>query len=653
MRNLIFLFCISLITIPCFGNVKLSAILSDGMVLQYGTPTRFWGECTPGEKIKLSFAGNTKYFSGNLKGKWEVWLPAVKAGGPYEITINATNFISIKNILAGEVWVCSGQSNMEFPLIAVDHGAEELKEADYPLIRQFEVEKIVSFQPLEGIKNGKWIAASPATAGRFTAVGFFYARALFRKLKIPIGIINASVGGTVIETWMSRKAISNKLFGNIINEMPVTTVAKLIQAKKNTLFQKIAFEQGGMPCTGDTELWKTFDFDDTKWPALQVPGLWEVQGWEPLNGTVYYRTTVTLTAHQADAENSLSLGKIDDSDSLWVNGHFIGGIKNKPFTDRNYPLQKGILKPGKNSIVVCVEDYGGGGGFISDSSSIFIQCGKEKINISGKWKYHISHVNDNGFQVYPDDFPTLLFNAMIYPLQKYLIKGIIWYQGESNASRASQYASSFKLMIKDWREGWQQPKLPIGFVQLASFNANTDQPGKGSTWAELRAAQALALALPNTGMVVTTDIGNTKDIHPKNKKVVGERLAAWALSEVYHKKNNWQGPQFLNKKIENNYIRIRFKNIGNGLVVKNSNEVIKGFVIASANKDFVDARARFAGNDIIVYNPAITKPAEVRYAWEDDPEKANIFNKEGLPLAPFRTDKRPFLTDGVLYKIGL
>lgn len=637
----------------CLAAVKLSAILSDGMVLQHGVPIKIWGTCLSNEKISINFAGNIKYTNGNKDGNWQIVLPAVKAGGPYVMQIEGTNKIIIKNILAGEVWLCSGQSNMEFPLQLAENAAAVLQDADYPMIRQFEVEKKVSLQPLSNIQNGQWISASATTAGNFSAVAFFYAKELYKQLKIPIGIINASVGGTIVETWMSRQAISNALFGETIKHIPNETIAEILRNKENLLLDKINTLQGSLPNRTTTNLWTKSIFNDEHWSTLQVPGYWETQGWEQLNGTVYYRLNLNLSSDDATQETILSLGKIDDSDSAWINGIFVGSIKNKPTDDRKYLLKKGVLKAGENIIVVAIEDYGGGGGFISEPEELYLQCGNKKISLTGKWKYQVAYVNNNSFQVFPNDYPTLLFNAMIHPLLNYQIKGVIWYQGESNTSRAAAYAQSFSLLINDWRTHWHQRYLPFGFIQLSSFEAGTDVPGKGSTWAELRESQAHALTMKNTGMAVTTDIGNTVDIHPKNKQAVGIRLAFWALHKIYHLNMPFEGPIFTFKEIKRNTIILHFKNSENSILIKDSAQVINGFEIAEKGKRFFPAKAKIHGHNIIVYNLTESKPAAVRYAWKDDAGKANVFNKEGFPLAPFRTDKNPLITENITYKIGL
>ncbi len=647
-----FLFA-GILSSSCLAAVKLSAILSDGMVLQHGVPIKIWGTCLFNEKIFISFAGINKNTIGSKDGTWQIVLPAVKPGGPYVMKIEGTNKIIIKNILAGEVWLCSGQSNMEFPLQMAANAAAELQDANYPMIRQFEVEKKVSLQPLSNVQNGQWISASAKTAGNFSAVAFFYAKELYKQLKMPIGIINASVGGTILETWMSRQAISNALFSETIKHIPNETIAEILLNKENLLLNKINKLQGNLPNKTITNLWTEPAFNDEHWSTLQVPGYWETQGWEQLNGTVYYRLNFNLSADDATQKTILSLGKIDDSDSAWINGNLVGSLKNKPTDDRKYLLKEGVLKAGENTIVVAIEDYGGGGGFISGPEELYLLCGNKKKSLAGTWKYQVAYVNSNSFQVFPNDYPTLLFNAMIHPLLNYQIKGVIWYQGESNTSRAAAYAQSFILLINDWRRHWHRRYLPFGFIQLSSFEANTDIPGKGSTWAELRESQAHALTMKNTGMAVTTDIGNTLDIHPKNKQDVGIRLASWALHKIYNLNIPFEGPIFAFKEIKKNTIIIHFKKSENAFLIKDSAQIINGFEIAEKGKRFFPAKAKIHGHNIIVYNLTESKPADVRYAWKDDAGKANVFNKEGFPLAPFRTDKNALITENITYKIGL
>lgn len=635
------------------ANVHVSPLWSNGMVVQQQQPIRIWGWADAGEPVTVTIGSTTRLVKTAANGQWQIQFPARKAGPAFSITIAGKNTIHIKDVLAGEVWLCSGQSNMEWPVALSLNATTATATANYPDIRMFEVEKKVSLQPVKELEKGSWVAASPATAGRFSAIGFFYARKMYETLGVPIGIINASIGGTHIETWMSSKALQQPMFGNTLQQMPTATVAELNENKKQLMLQKIKQAQGHLPETANTHTWINPGYNDATWPSMKVPGYWEPQGWENLNGKVWYRLHINVTEAVKGKKAVLHLGQIDDSDSVWINGRFVGNTHAQPGVKRMYTLPKDLVLPGENTLVVMVEDTGGGGGFIGGAGSMFLEYEGKKISIEGEARYQISVVYSNGFQVYPNDYPTLLFNAMIYPLLSFRIKGVLWYQGESNAARATQYGTSFPLMINDWRQQWGIGDFPFLFVQLASFNAHTTQPGKSSSWAELRAAQEKALALRNTCRVVTIDVGDSNDIHPRDKETVALRLAACALHTVYGKKVPFQSPVFASYNREAGAIRIRLLHAANGLVVKDGCNTVHGFEIAGAGADFIPAYAKIENNTILVYHPDVPHPEAVRFAWKDDAGEANVFNKEGLPLAPFRTDERPLQTQNSVYRIGL
>ncbi len=622
------------------------------MIIQRDKPIQIWGSCDPGEWVTVQVGEHTQRVQGNKAGEWRLIFPARKAGPAFSIIIAGQNTIRIDQVLAGEVWLCSGQSNMEWPVSLTQNAEQLIATANYPEIRSFEVEKKTSLQPESNWQKGRWVSASPATVGRFTAIGYLFALQLYKELNVPIGIVNASIGGTHIETWMSGQAIKDPIFGNIYPQIPTKTIAELIAEKQQAMLTKIREKQGGIPPSYQRTNWLRTDYNDRHWPLMKVPGYWEPQGWENLNGKVWYRLAVTIPAEWQNKTVTLELGQIDDSDSVWVNGQLIGYTRSQPLTFRKYQIPAQTLQTGKNTMVIMVDDTGGGGGFISRAGSMFLACEGQKISIEGDVPYQISDMYNNGFQVYPNDYPTLLYNAMIHPLQNFGIRGFVWYQGESNTSRAEQYASSFPLMIKDWRQQWGDTSLPFLFVQLSSFDAGTTVAGRSSTWAELRQAQEQALALPNTYRAVTIDVGNTSDIHPRNKQTVAQRLAACALNRVYQKLVPYESPVLKAYEYKNNGILIKLSHTESGLLIKDSTQTIKGFEIAAAGKDFIPALVRIEGNDLFVYHPSITQPEAVRYAWKDDAGDANVFNRQGFPLAPFRTDNRSWRTAGKLYQIG-
>lgn len=641
------------LSISAIANVHLPKLFSDGMVLQRNQKIRLWGWAGASKEITVKFKQQVKKVFAGVSGKWQMQLNAEPAGGPFQLLIKEENTITINNVLVGDIWVCSGQSNMEFPLALSMNGKEEIQKANYQFIRQFNVPKTVSLQPENDFKNGEWKDVNPKTAGNLTAAGYFFAKELYNKLKIPIGIISANVGGTIIETWISRTAFEqSSTFNKMIKNVPTATVETLETRRLNKLIKKIDSFQGKLPSENEVTEWKQTSFNDAGWKTMDIPGLWETKGWPELDGVVWFRKEIFIDSIASEKSALLHLGSIDESDETYINGMKVGETKDDPVTERVYTIPAGILKGGKNVIAVRIEDKGGGGGFGNSPEKLTINFGDRGITLAGKWHYQIEAVTKGGIAIYPDNYPTLLYNAMIHPLTQSNIKGVIWYQGESNTMRAYQYREAFPLLIKDWRKKWQQGNFPFLFVQLPNFGTDNSTNKNESSWAELRESQASALSLPNTGMAVTIDIGEGENLHPKNKEVVGQRLAAIALNKVYGKDVAYSAPVYNAYKIEGSKIIISFKHTGTGFLVHDAKHLIKGFTIAGADKIFYNAEALIKGNTIVVYNNNINKPASVRYAWADNPKDADLFGKNGFPVAPFRTDAWDAVTEGVLYQIG-
>ncbi len=635
-----------------YADVRLPKILGDNMVLQRNKPLTIWGWADPSEKVTVQFNKQTKSGKADKVGKWIITLAAESAGGPFQLIAKGKNTITLSNILVGEVWVCSGQSNMEWPLKSSTNAEQEIQLANYPEIRHFEVQKHVSTKPEEDVKGGDWKICSPETAGDFTAVGYFFAKELNQNLKIPIGLIHTSWGGTHSETWTSREAFENSNeFKEMIASMPQVDLDALAKQKNDALIKKLKGLNLDLPSEAEAEKWKDVLYEDNQWPIMKLPGLWEYNGLGEVDGVIWFRKKIDLSSAHAGKEGIIELSMIDDSDETFINGIKIGSTKNKYNEMRSYRIPKDILKDGENVIAVRVDDTGGGGGIYGEAKDMKLTVGKNAVLLAGKWSYRVEKLTGGSSSVGPNSFPTLLFNAMLNPLFNYGIEGALWYQGESNAGRAYQYRTAFPLMIQDWRNHWKQGNFPFYFVQLASFNSNNGTSEYGSTWAELREAQTLTLSLPNTGMAVTTDIGEANDIHPRNKKDVGKRLSAIALNKIYGQSNVFSGPSFQSMKIDGNKIRVSLDNIGSGLLVKDKYGYVKGFEVAGADQKFVYAKAWVEGNDVVVSGEAITNPVAVRFAWADNPEDANLFNKEGFPAVPFRTDAWKGITENGKFKI--
>ncbi|HLT53130.1 MAG TPA: sialate O-acetylesterase [Flavobacteriaceae bacterium] len=632
-----------------YGQVEVPLLFSDGMVLQQNQDIPVWGWAKAGEHIQVSFKDQKVITQADQNGNWKAILKPEVFGGPFVLEIKGSNTLTVKDVYVGEVWVCSGQSNMEWTVVNSLNAEAEMKAANFPLIRQFLVEKDMAMSPKTKLKGGNWSVCSPNTVADFTAVGYFFARNLHQELKVPVGIINSSWGGTCSETWTSTEALqTDEEFSKALSSIPTKNLDSLISVQRQKTVNKVeALQHMEIGSLDESKLSKE-DYNFTSWPVLQVPDLWESQELGNLDGVVWFRKTVEINPEDEGKEAVLQLDKIDDNDITYVNGVQVGAT-NQYNTERIYQVPKGILKSGKNSIAVRITDTGGGGGIYGEASSVKLEIGNNTYPLSGAWNYY---VHDVMVQFSPNSFPSLLYNAMLNPLIPYGIKGVIWYQGETNVGRAVQYKQAFPLMINDWRNHWQQGAFPFYFVQLSSFNQNNGNSNQGSAWAELREAQTYTWeTVENTGMCVTTDVGEANDIHPRNKQDVGSRLAAIALNKDYGKNNMFSGPKFKSYKIEDNQIVLEFDYLGSGLKLEGNSKELNGFEIAGADKVFYKATATLKSNKVVVSSNKVKKPMAVRYGWSDDAGSCNLFNQEGFPAIPFRTDNWELTTQEAKYSV--
>jgi sialate O-acetylesterase len=654
MNRLLLCIAFSSCSLVGVAQVRLSKIFGDSMVLQRDRPIPVWGFAGKNEKITVQFHNQKKTTAANADGRWQVQLDPEVAGGPYQLVVIGKQVTTLHGVLTGDVWICSGQSNMEFTVNRARNSSQEIQQANYPAIRHFTVTKDVAGKPKDDLQyNGSWQTATTANVAGFTAVGYFFARELYQQLQIPIGLIHTSWGGTEVETWISREGFSNnETFGQMIKGLPVLDTDSLIRSRQKGLLATINQLQGGLPAPVKVKEWKEYLFDDHTWPQMQLPGLWEQQQLNNVDGIVWFRKTITIDAADAGKAATLKVGQIDDIDETYVNGVKVGSTANYA-TKRVYTIPAGILHAGKNVIAVRVNDTGSGGGIYGDAVDLAFTTGNLTQSLAGPWAFQVETLATNPTSLGPNGYPSLLYNAMINPLLPFAIKGAIWYQGESNAGRAYQYRKAFPLLINDWRAHWKQGNFPFYFVQLASFKANGGNSVKGSGWAELREAQALTLSLPNTGMAVTTDIGESSDIHPTNKQDVGKRLAAIALHDTYGKKNVYSGPVYQSMKADGNKLMLSFTQTGSGLMTKEASGAVKGFEVAGADQQFHPALATIQGGQLVVYAHEVTQPVAVRYAWADDAGQASLFNKEGFPASPFRTDQWKAITETQQYKVSL
>ncbi|NLR58384.1 hypothetical protein HGH93_09760 [Chitinophaga polysaccharea] len=652
MKKTVLLLAAAMISTASFATVRLPNIFGDNMVLQRDKPIPVWGWADKNEKITIRFHDQVKTIKADKNGQWKVLLQPETAGGPYSLSFKGNNTITLHDILMGDVWVCSGQSNMEFQVNGVINAAAEEAASTNPNIRHFYLPKDIAITPQSDVKASAWKAADPATTGNFTAVGYFFARTLQAQLHVPIGLIHTSWGGTMVETWISRDGMAgSETFRDLMKDLPVLNIDSLSSVAKAKQVQLIQKVQGSLPDAATAASWSSVNADDQAWKKMKVPGLWEEQQLPNFDGVVWFRRSFNIDAADAGKAAVLSLGTIDDNDVTYINGTPVGNT-NSYNSARTYQVPAGVLKAGNNVIAVKIEDNAGGGGFYGEAANIFIKVDGHQQPLAGDWAFRIASAISPEKSVGPNSYPSLLYNAMIHPILPFAIKGAIWYQGETNAGRAYQYRKAFPLMITDWRRLWNQGDFPFYFVQLASFNANNGNSQKGSDWAELREAQTLTLQLPNTGMAVITDVGDPKDIHPRNKQDVGKRLAAVALHNTYGQNIVYSGPVFQSMQINGNKAQLSFTSIGSGLVVKDKYGYIRGFEIAGADQQFHYAKAYVNGDKVIVSCDEVTTPVAVRYGWADDNIEDNLFNKEGFPAAPFRTDNWKGITENKQFTVN-
>jgi len=633
------------------ADVKLPAIFSDYMVLQQKSNVAVWGQADAGEKVEIlgSWMKSAVSAKAGKNGTWQVKIKTPEAGGPYTLTVKGKNIITLQNILIGEVWVCSGQSNMEWSLQSADNAKEEIKAADFPKIRLFTVTKKISLQPQSDCK-GQWKICSPDTAGPFSAVGYFFGRQIHQKLNVPIGLINTSWGGTPAQAWTSGKTIKSfPAYKTMLEEIEkAKLVPDEVQAKNEQLQNEKAMADWEAKIAaidpGTQQNWQDPKTDISDWKEMEQPREWAGTELENINGIVWFRRITNLPPSWARADMELHLGPIDDIDTVWVNGAKIASTTDRVLP-RRYIIPSSALHPGPNMIAVRIVDTGSQGGFRGDEAQMRIgPVGadiKTCATLAKTWKYKAS-LTDKSLPAAPKKYtgrfnqssPTTLFNGMISPLVGFGIAGAIWYQGESNRERPAEYAALFPAMIADWRTHWNVGDFPFYWVQIAPFSYENSQIG-GSAY--LREAQMKTLkSVKNGGMAVTMDIGTEKDIHPKNKLDVGKRLALWALAKTYGQKDiAYSGPVYKKMAVEGQKARLYFDYTYGGLLAREGH--LSDFVIAGEDRKFVPAQAVIDGDTIVVSSDQVQKPVAVRYAWSNW-VKGTLFNKEELPASSFRTD---------------
>lgn len=617
MKKYLFL----LISFTAFSDITLPSLVSDGMVLQRDIPVNLWGWANPGEKVNIVFNGKKLKTIADPQGHWSSTLPATPAGGPYVIQINQ---VQLKDVLFGDVWLCAGQSNMVINMERVKEKYPiDIASANNPHIRNFFIPTAISKgKELDRLPPSAWLPVNPANVLKMGAVTYFFARDLYEKYQVPIGIINSSVGGTPIESWISEAGL--KAFPTYSKD---TSTSKLLAATPKKSNDR-----------GLSEKWADLSYSPKGWKRFAIPGYWEDQGLKELNGVVWFRREIELPAAMAGLPAHLFLGRIVDADQAFVNGDQVGNITYQ-YPPRRYPLKEGLLKAGKNVLVVRVTNTAGKGGFVPDKRYELV-VGNQTFDLQGDWTYKVGEVFPPQAEApAPNQYtPTALYNAMIAPFTSVGLKGIVWYQGESNVGKPEVYTQLLPALAADWRTHFKQPNLPFLYVQLPGFQDRNFLPAE-SALAVLREGQLKGLSIPKSGMVVTLDLGEWNDIHPLSKKPIGERLALSARKIAYGENIVSSGPVYESNQIEGKRIRIRFRETGGGLRINTTDEYeLMYFAIAGKDKKFVWAKAMIEGNSVVVWSDEISEPMYVRYAWADNPEGANLMNAEALPASPFRTD---------------
>lgn len=624
--------------------MKLSSLMSDGMVLQRHASVPIWGSAQPGQSVEVRIVNRVYKTAADHEGEWHISLDPMEAGGPYELVVQAEGEpeVVIRDVMIGEVWVLGGQSNMQLPVRrTLDLFADEIARANFPDIRQFTVPQRYDFHgPRYDLSDGAWKKAVQDDVLDFSAAGFFFAQALYKSYGVPIGLVQTAIGGTPVEAWMSEPTLRS--FGNYDETLArckdddyVMRTIREDEERSHHWHEALNASDRGL-----LEKWYELkSLDTSEWSEAQLPSLWYGTELAAHRGSVWFRREIDVPESIAMGEALLKLGTIVDADDTYVNGVLVGSTSYK-YPPRRYPIPAGVLRPGKNVISVRVISTHNTGGFIPEMPYQLV-LGDQQIDLTGAWQYRIGATTDS---LAPHTFfhymPSGLYNGMIVPISRYRMRGVLWYQGESNTEKPRGYHRLFQAMMRDWRELWGFGSFPFLFTQLANFDGE-EEPQLDHTvsnkWAQLRNEQRLALQAENTGMAVTIDIGEHNDLHPQDKKTLGERLALLARKLAYGEELVHSGPLYAGMDMLGHAIRLYFDHVGSGLVAKGDEE-LHGFEICAADGRFVPARAELAGDTVVVSSDQVPAPRHVRYAWADNPASANLYNKEGLPASPFTTE---------------
>jgi len=627
-------------------------LFQDNMVIQRNMRVPVWGWAAPGSKIKVEMNGKSAVATAGSDGRWEARIGKFSAGGPYTLTISGPQTVTLKNVLVGDVWICSGQSNMEMGITQAKDGKQEIASGNYPQIRLFTIEKKLSGVP-EKLLSGKWqecssesLASQGYWGGGFSAVGYFFGRDLYKALNVPIGLVQVTWGGTFAESWISDSCLDTIPSMHPSVERYRRNVKERGQPGYNFNRTLVTWFESNVPKNASGENWNSPKLNDSDWKNAKMPTTWEGFGLTAKDGLAWFRKTVDLPDDWNGKEAVLHLGMVSDADCIWVNGHRVGSTWGY-FMQRDYKVSAGMLHAGKNVITIGdLSPFIVGGGFLSGADALHldrVDDPKKSISLAGEWKYKFVKSFDEAVDapIKIEDDPNIIcsiYNGMVAPMDRFAIKGVAWYQGESNVAYAYRYRTLLTTLIENWRSQFASGEFPFLIVQLANWQPTSDDVIDGR-FTEVRNAQLQVFkSVSHTGLASAIDIGEADNIHPKNKQEVGRRLALSALAVAYKQKIEHSGPIYRSMKVEGSRIRVFFDHLGGGLVAKDSPEgKVKGFIISGADGKFVWADAVIDGNSVLVSSPKVMKPTAIRYAWKMNPV-CNLYNKTGLPASPFRTD---------------
>ncbi len=641
------------------ADIRLPKLVGDNMVLQRDAPLKLWGWADPGERVQVRFRNQQVSAIADQHGAWSLTLAPLRAGGPDRMLLTGKHELTLSNILVGDVWLASGQSNMQFPMVAqngfggVADSAREVRGANFPRMRLFLVEQETAFAPKSDVSSRGWQQVDPASVAGFSAIAYLFGRELHQRYRVPIGLIESNWGGTPAECWTSAAGLRQfpEFAASIERQTHIDAQAiaayRSYVAERNEWFQLHGREDRGSGNGNNAQApWASAQFSDADWPTTTEPKPWPDKAVTDFDGTMWFRKSIDIPADLAGRTLRLHLPHLRQADVSYFNGAEVGATEGEN-GERNYTVSGQLVRAGRNVIAVRVTgEYASGDGYVGmlgDAVDMYAQVGTLTVPLAGTWSYQAGpdlSARPNPPAITPlmarfPQAPTLLYDAMIAPLTPYRIKGVIWYQGEANADRAAQYRSLFPALIRDWRRQWGY-EFPFLFVQLAGFGPNASEPAD-YPWAELRQSQAAALALPQTGMAVAIDVGNASDIHPTDKQDVAHRLALTAERVAYGENVIASGPTYQSMTIEGDRIRLKFANADSGLKLKDAHAAARGFAIAGADGHFVWASAAVDGRDVLVSSAGVKAPTAVRYDWSNTPD-GNLYNRQGLPAVPFRTD---------------